>query len=187
MFVQRLAADAYLKLLELQDAGELFALTDASRDHLCRWLPWVDVTRTVADSEAFIGSTLEQFARGLGFQAGIWRGETLCGVVGIHPIDRANRQASIGYWIGARYEGQGLITLGCRAMLDEAFTRYGLHRMELRAATGNERSQAVARRLGFTREGVVRDAEWLYDHYVGHVVFGMLEEEWGRARRTDGE
>ncbi len=187
MFVQRLAGEAYLRLLDLQDAGEVFALTDASRDHLRRWLPWVDFTRTVADSEAFIASSLEQFARGLGFQAGIWRGGTLCGVAGMHPIDRANRQGSIGYWIGAAYEGQGLITLACQAVLDEAFTRYGLHRMELRAAAGNERSQAVARRLGFTREGVVRDAEWLYDHYVDHVVFGMLEEEWRRAGRREGE
>lgn len=187
MFVQGLGAETYLKLLELQDAGEVFALTEASRDHLRRWLPWVDSTRTVAESEAFIASTLEQFARGLGFQAGIWRGETLCGVVGMHPIDRANRQGSIGYWIGAAYEGQGLVTLASRAVLAEAFGHYGLHRMEIRAATGNARSRAVAERLGFTREGVVRDAEWLYDRYVDHVVFGMLEEEWRRAGRREGE
>ncbi len=97
---------------------------------------------------------------------------------GLHPIDVPNRQASLGYWIGEEFEGQGLVTQACRAILDEAFGQYGLHRMELRAARGNARSQAVAGRLGFVQEGVVRDAEWLYDHYVDHVVFGLLESEW---------
>ncbi len=73
MFVHALAQDAYLKL---GDANEMFALTEASRSHLRRWLPWVDRTRTVADSEAFIGSTLEQFAKwsdpGLVDRLGAW-------------------------------------------------------------------------------------------------------------------
>lgn len=178
MFVQRLADDAYLRILERQDAADLFALTDTSRAHLRRWLPWVDGTRSVQDSETFIAGTLEQFASGRGFQAGIWRDGTLCGVAGLHPIDWPNRQSSLGYWIGAQYEGQGLVTMACRAILDEAFGHYRVHRMELRAAGGNERSQAVAQRLSFRREGVLRDAEWLYDRYVDHVVFAMLESEW---------
>ncbi len=184
MFAHNLGDGTSLKLLELRDADEVFALTDRSRAHLRRWLPWVDATRSAADSEAFIASTLEQFAKGLGVQAGIWRGATLCGVVGLHPIDRQNRQGSIGYWIGEEYEGQGLVTLACRAVIEEAFPHYELHRMELRAATANERSQAVATRLGFVREGVVRDAEWLYDHYVDHVVFGLLEDEWRQERQA---
>ena len=182
MFQLRLTEDAYLRMLERQDAAEVFALTDASRAHLRRWLPWLDATLRVEDSEAFIGGTLQQFAAGRGFQAGIWRGGTLCGIAGLHPIDRANRQSSLGYWIGSGHEGQGLVTMACRAILDEAFGHYGLHRMELRAAVGNTRSQAVAERLGFRREGVVRDAEWLYDHYVDHVIFGLLASEWQIGR-----
>jgi len=178
MFTLRLTEEAYLKVLDRKDAAEVFALTDASRAHLRRWLPWLDAIRRPEDSEAFIGRTLEQFAAGRGFQAGIWRGGALCGVAGLHPIDWANKQSSLGYWIGAPYEGQGLVTMACRAILDEAFGRYGLHRMELRAADGNARSQTVAERLGFRREGTVRDAEWLYDRYVDHAIFGLLASEW---------
>ena len=185
MFVAQLADDVHLRILERQDAAQLYALTDASRDHLRRWLPWLDGTRSVADTEAFLSGALDQFASGLGFQAGIWRQGVLCGIAGLHKIDWGNRQSSLGYWIGAGYEGQGLVTKACSAILDEAFGHYSLHRMELRAALGNERSQAVARRLGFRREGVLRDAEWLSDHFVDHVVFGLLESEWPES--SDGK
>ncbi len=115
-------------------------------------------------------------------QAGIWRGARLAGVAGLHPVDWPNRQSALGYWIGPEHEGQGLVTLACRALLHMAFKEYGLHRMELRAATGNARSRAVAERLGFTLEGVVRGAEWLYDHYVDHAVYSLLEQEWHEGR-----
>jgi len=183
MFHEELGDGIYLKVLERRDAAAVFELTERSRERLRRWLPWLDGTRGVADTEAFLASTLEQFAQGRGFQAGIWReGAGLLGVVGMHPIDRGNRQGSLGYWLGSGSEGQGIMTRACRAVLAEAFDGYGLHRMEIRAATGNASSCALAERLGFRREGVVRDAEWLYDHFVDHAVYGLLEDEW-RAQR----
>jgi ribosomal-protein-serine acetyltransferase len=54
----------------------------------------------------------------------------------------------------------------------------GLNRVEIRAAEFNTRSRAIPERLGFTQEGIIRQAEWLYDYYVDHVVYGMLSEEW---------
>ncbi|MDA8346838.1 MAG: GNAT family protein [Thermaerobacter sp.] len=180
MFTCPLAGDAYLRILEGHDAEALFDLTDRSRAHLRRWMPWLDQTVSPEHTAAFIAAGLRQFADGLGFQAGIWRGGTLLGVAGLHPIDWPNRQSSLGYWLGAGNEGQGLVTMACRALLDTAFADYGLHRMELRAATGNTRSRAVAERLSFTLEGVVRDAEWLYDRYVDHAVYGLLVRDWTR-------
>ncbi len=178
MFTCPLSEDAYLKLLERGDAPALFDLTDRSRTHLRRWMPWLDQTVSFEQTEAFVTASLRQYADGLGYQAGIWRGATLLGTAGLHPIDWPNRQSALGYWIGAENEGRGLVTMACRALLRAAFVEYGLHRMELRAATGNARSRAVAERLGFRLEGVVRDAEWLYDHYVDHAVYGLLEGEW---------
>ena len=70
------------------------------------------------------------------------------------------------------------MTRACRALVDHGFHDMGLHRIEIRVAPGNTRSRAVAERLGFTQEGVLRDAAWLYDHYVDYVVYGMLSNEW---------
>ena len=51
-----------------------------------------------------------------------------------------------------------------------------------RAATGNAKSRAVPERLGFRLEGVARQSEWLYDHYVDHAIYAMLLEDWTRSR-----
>ena len=70
------------------------------------------------------------------------------------------------------------MTTACRAYVDHAFTRLDVHRVEIRCAVENRRSRAIPERLGFRLEGTLRDAEWLYDHFVDSVVYGMLADEW---------
>jgi len=50
--------------------------------------------------------------------------------------------------------------------------------VEVRCAEGNSKSRAIPERLGFIKEGIIRDVEWLYDHYVEDVVYGILSREW---------
>ncbi|MFB5189162.1 GNAT family N-acetyltransferase [Alicyclobacillus fastidiosus] len=178
MFVHTVNSDTSLKLFEIRDADALFRLTDASRAYLREWLPWVDGTRTAEDSRMFIQLTLEQFASNNGFQSGIWWKGQLVGGIGFHNIDWSNRKTSIGYWIGQGFQGNGIMTSATRALVDVAFDYYGLNRVEIRAAKENHRSRAIPERLGFLNEGCVRQAEWLYDHFVDHVIYGMVSAEW---------
>ena len=57
------------------------------------------------------------------------------------------------------------------------FEELQLNRIEIRAATGNVKSQVIPKKLGFTKEGCIREAEWLYDHYVDHTIYGMLKSD----------
>jgi ribosomal-protein-serine acetyltransferase len=54
--------------------------------------------------------------------------------------------------------------------------------MEIHCAAGNARSRGVPERLGFQQEGVLRQTGWLYDHFVDHVMYGMLAMEWADAK-----
>lgn len=183
MFKHQINPHLYLKLLEVPDAEELFHVTDVSRDYLREWLPWVDGTKSADDSRAFIQMTLNQFASNKGFNAGIWWDAQLVGCVGFHPIDWANRKASIGYWLAETFQGNGIMTSATRALVDYAFDVYALNRVEIRAATQNLKSRAIPERLAFANEGCIRQAEWLYDHFVDHVVYGMLASEWPSASK----
>lgn len=178
MFSKQIGPDAELRLLEERHTETLFALTDANRAHLRRWLPWVDALRTAEDTRAFIRRVLAQFAAGDGFTAGIWHGGRLAGVAGFHDHSHANRAASIGYWLGTAFEGHGLVTRATAALVDHALLDLGFNRVEIRCATENRRSQAVPERLGFTYEGTSRESEWLYDHFVDHRVYSVLRREW---------
>jgi len=70
------------------------------------------------------------------------------------------------------------MTRSCRALVDYALCELKLNRVEIRCAEKNHRSRAVPERLGFVQEGIIREAEWLYDHFVDHVVYGVLTREW---------
>jgi ribosomal-protein-serine acetyltransferase len=178
MFTYSLGDDAELRVLEAGHTSALFALIDGNRPHLRQWLPWVDLTRTVEDSRAFVELTLRQFSQSNGFHAGIWYQGELAGVIGHHRIDWSNGATILGYWLGERYQGKGLMTRSVQAFLRHAFEEIKLNRLEIRCAVGNERSRAIPERLGFNKEGVLHDAEWLYDHFVDHIIYAQLARDY---------
>ena len=175
-----ISKDIRLTPLADADAGALFALTDANRERLRQWLPWVDAVRRVEDTRAWIRKTEMQASRNDGVRFAIRVDGAIAGVIGHHRIDWPNRQTSLGYWLGEEYQGRGLVTQACRSLLAHAFESARLNRVEILCAVGNRRSRAIPRRLGFHQEGVLREAAWLYDHFVDLVVYTMLASEWRR-------
>lgn len=175
-----------LRQLRADDAPAHFALVDHNRAWLRTWLPWLDTTTTVSHSLAFIEHMQRDHAAGQRFTCGLFFKGQLVGVAGSHLIDHANRACQLGYWLDEAHTGRGLMTSAVRALLEHAFTALQLDRVEIRAAPGNDASQAVCERLGFIREGVIRDGEWLYDHYVDLTVNSLLSREW-RALHADAD
>lgn len=182
MFQRSLRDNSELRQLEKGHAPELFALTDCCRSYLREWLPWVDGTKEVKDTAAFIESAAQQFASNNGFQTGIWFRGKIAGCIGYHYVDWPNRKTSIGYWLGEEFQGRGLMTMACRALTDHALADLKLNRIEIGIATQNEKSRAIPQRLGFKEEGIRRQVEWLYDHFVDHMVYVMLADDWRKTR-----
>jgi len=167
-----------LRSVTLSDAPALYAAIDRNRGRLREWLPWIHSSYGFDDLTAFLKERILENAARTSFTTCIWAGNELCGSIGLHVIDARNRSSSIGYWLDTAQEKRGIMTRACRAMTSEAFRNYGLHRIEIRCATGNAKSAAIPQRLGFTEEGILRQAEWLYDHWVDLRVFSMLERDW---------
>jgi ribosomal-protein-serine acetyltransferase len=172
-----------LRLLRANDAPELFHLIDYSRDHLREWLAWIDGTKTIIDSEQFIKSSWDIYESKVGLTLGIFFNGRLAGVIGFNTIDWTNRIGTIGYWLGSIFQGEGIMTRAVTALVDYGFEQLGLNRIEIRAAFENMKSRAIPERLGFFQEGQVRQGEWLYDHYVDLIIYGMLASEWIFERR----
>ncbi len=171
-----------LRLMDESNATELFQLVGTNRVHLRQWLPWLDTQRQVEDSLQFIRVMRDQFRNNEGLTMGIWHRDSLCGVISYHRFDWMNRSSMIGYWIAASHQGKGIMTEACKAMLEHGFTDLGLHRVEIKCAVGNEKSCAIPERLGFVKEGIARQGEWLYDHYVDLVIYSMLAPDWKKSQ-----
>jgi ribosomal-protein-serine acetyltransferase len=178
MFRAQLRENLYLKLLEERHAPEVFSLVDRDRDYLREWLPWVDATVTEDDSLSFIKSSLEQFASQKGFVAGIWWEGRFCGVVGTHKLDLLNRRGEIGYWLGRAFQGKGIMTDACRAVVTHVLYEMEMNRVTIDCASGNQKSCSVAQRLGFAEEGSAREAILLRDRFHDLRRFAMLKKDW---------
>jgi ribosomal-protein-serine acetyltransferase len=183
MFSRKVTPGIEIRLFAAEDAEPAFAVVERNRAYLREWLPWVDVTESPDDLRRFIAKVREQFDAGRGPQCGIWVDGAFSGSIGCHPIDWPNRHCSIGYWIDARCGGKGIITRCCESMLEYLYDDLGLHRVTIQCGVLNTRSCAIPERLGFTREGVTRDGEWVNDRWLDLVQWGMLESEW-RGRRA---
>ncbi len=169
-----------LRLLEERHALELFQLVDSSRSHLRRWLPFVDSYHSVSAAISFIRRFQESLSKKEGLALGIWFKEKLAGVATYDHIDWENRATLIGYWLGESFQGMGLMTRSCKALVNIAFDKLRLNRVEVGCASENTRCRAVPQRLGFKQEGVHRQREWVYDHFVDITVYSMLASEWKR-------
>jgi len=180
-----LADERAVRQLTSGDLDELYALQLANRGHLAPWMPWAE--RLERDqTAAFLGQAEQQAARQDGVQCAVTDAGRIVGVIGFHYVNRIHLATSIGYWLAADAQGRGTMKLALTALVDVAFTDWGMHRVELQAAVGNARSRAVAERLGFVHEGVLREAERFATRYADLDVFSVLAAEWDprRADRT---
>lgn len=166
----------WLRLLEESDAQELYAVIDANRDYLARWMPWA-AGQTLQDTLDFVQRTREQLAGNDGFQTVVIEDGRIVGVIGFHGVSWQHRSTSVGYWLAESAQGHGTMTRAVRALVDHAFGTWRLHRVEIRAAVDNTRSRAIPERLAFTQEGVAREAEQVGGRYVDQVVYSTLASE----------
>ncbi len=145
---------ATLALRRPEHTAGIFAAADRSRDHLRPWFPWVDLMRTVADVESRYAVAAAQHASGELYEFIILDADIVAGKVDLYSIRHADGFALLGYWLAREAEGRGIMHAALARVIAFAFEELGLRRLELRTAVNNERSRALAERLGFRLAGV---------------------------------
>ncbi|HLU22841.1 MAG TPA: GNAT family protein [Bacillaceae bacterium] len=182
MFTLKVNDEIYLRQIALQDAEAVFQLTDQSREYLREWLPWLDQTTRLEDTKNYIEFSIEGFDNHKSMNNVIVYKDNIVGIAGFNELDWTNKIAYVGYWMGKGYQGHGIMTKVVEALTDYAFSQLKFNRVEIRAAVENKKSRAIPERLGYKLEGCVRQVEWLYDHYVDHAIYGVLENEWKKDK-----
>ena len=168
----------FLELTSLQHAAGLFELVDTNREHLSRFLPWVNNMQSVADFENYTRHCETQYDQKTDISFVIKVDDRIAGRIGLHYIHPYNKIAAIGYWLSKEFEGQGIILQSCRVIISYGFKQLHLNRIEIKAAAENIRSQTVPQKLGFTSEGILREAEWVNNGFVDLHLYSLLKKEW---------
>ena len=181
MFSFPLADDAVLILRTAAITDAYHELLVVNQERLARWEPWAGKPPVLEETRSFLEASGRAWLDGSELPVAIavrrdgeWH---LAGALSL-TISRYSRSAEIGYWIGAEYEGRGLVTSAAAAVLDQAFGPLSLERVSLHTDPANERSRAVARRLGFVEEGVARQGTAFADERRDELMYGLLAHEW---------
>jgi ribosomal-protein-serine acetyltransferase len=162
---------------DVSHAEPLAVLVRRNIEHLRRYLPPVAELSTPEAARAHLADVAEKVARGELLEWYVFAEGVLCGGLRLNHFEPENQKASVAYFLGEEHQGRGIATAAARAALAFGFENLGLHRLELRCVTSNHASIRVAERLGFVREGELRDAECLDGRFVNHYVYGSLRAE----------
>jgi ribosomal-protein-serine acetyltransferase len=158
-------------------------LVVANRERLARWEPWAAAPAVLEETRSYLEASMRNWLAGSELPVAIavraddqWR---LAGALSLY-LSREARSAEIGYWIDGGHEGRGLATRAVTALLDHAFGALNIDRVALHTDPANERSRALARRLGFVEEGLLRQGLAFPDGRRDEAVYGLLASEWSR-------
>ncbi|MCD0447359.1 GNAT family N-acetyltransferase [Glycomyces sp. A-F 0318] len=182
MFKASLGDGVELRPLVPELAEELAAHMDRGREFIGRYVAIADVVADAEAAERFLESYAEKAAADTGRIWGIWLDGTLVGGVLFRTMDFRMETAEAGCWLEPAAVGRGLVTRAVSAIIDWAVEVRGVHRVDWYAATVNTASVAVAKRLGMTREGVLREAYLHRGERYDMEAWSVLAPEWRAAR-----
>ncbi|MFW5692133.1 MAG: GNAT family N-acetyltransferase [Chloroflexota bacterium] len=170
--------DMALRPIRERHARGLFAIVDSDRAYLRRWQNWPDTIRTLKHMRDLIRHSHQKSRTHSGFDAVIYYRGELAGKIGLVFIDWQAGRAEIGYWLGERFQGHGLITRATRVITGHVLGPMGLSCVQIRCAAENVRSRAVPERLGFRYDGVLPYQIWLHGELHDDTLYTMTATEW---------
>jgi ribosomal-protein-serine acetyltransferase len=163
-----------------EDAEPLRIAALESVGEIGPWMPWCHSGYSLAEAIEWVASCERKFREGTEFEFVISNpaGDFL-GICGLNSINEAYRLANLGYWLRTSATGRGFATAAVRQVIEFAFHRTGLARLEIVCAVGNHRSQRVAERVGALREAVLHDRLVLHGQAHDAVLYAVLRSRWG--------
>lgn len=163
-----------LEEIDVFMAKALFEAIEQYRESLYRWLPFIDALLTIEHCRLFLEEvSAPNNQRELVFC--IRYREKLAGLIALKDIDPVNKKAELGYWLLPPFEGKGIMTRACKKLIRYSFQKLKLHRLTIKTAEGNFRSEALAQRLNFEFEGIEKDGEKHREGYRNLKIFSLIQ------------
>ncbi|NCB06669.1 MAG: N-acetyltransferase [Bacteroidia bacterium] len=167
----------HLEPVNLSMAPVIFETIDGDRKYLGKWLPFVEFTQQVTDTENFLQSIVNQQEIKKDEVFSIWYNGDFAGLIGFKDTDWINHKTEIGYWIREKMQGKGIVTACVQELIHYAFRKLKLNRIQIKVAVGNFKSSAIPKRLGFQFEGTERAGELHQNKYMDLEIYSLLKHD----------
>lgn len=169
--------DLTLRFLSEADLPEIYNIF--SHPEVMRYwgsAVWTDKSQ----AEQWLTYVKEGYQTGNYIQLGIERNKdkALIGTCTLFQFHRTNRRAEIGYLLARPYWGFGYMNQALQALLLYAFETLNLHRLEADIDPRNLASAKTLERLGFQKEGYLRERWIVNDEISDTELYGLLRSEW---------
>ena len=147
-------------------AEPLFNIINDNRTHLSEYLPWVGDMQSTEDVRQYLKNCEYLYEEKKEVSFIILLHEKPVGRIGLHHLNLQNKIGAVGYWLDKNAEGKGVITKSCIKLIEYGFQNIHLNRIEIKVSVKNFKSQAIPEKLNFTKEGILRQAEFVNNQFI---------------------
>ena len=166
-----------LRPIHEDDLPDLYAVF-ADPDVMRYWS--MPPMRDMDEARAYLAGIERNFAERTGFKWAITRrgGDRLIGTTSLFRLDGPHNTGEIGYALGSAHWGNGYAAEAVHRTCQFGFEQLGLHRIEADIDPRNAGSARTLERLGFQKEGHLRE-RWIVDGEISDTAwYGLLSREW---------
>ncbi|MEM9823371.1 MAG: GNAT family protein [Bacteroidota bacterium] len=171
----KIDAQTSLLLPDPSWAASLFAILQTQGPYLQEWLEWPNKMNAIGDLQKMLKEDRALSRYGQKLCTYIVRQTQVIGSVALTRIDKNNRSAEMGFWLHQDFQGQGIMTQSCHRLIQYGFKHLHLHRLEMKIASSNLKSQSVAQRLAFQKEGCLRAALFRNGQFEDLLIYGRVK------------
>ena len=166
-----------LESIKVSMAPEIFSAIERDREYLKAWLPFVEYTQEIEDTEKFIESLIHKGDYKRDDIYAIWYLEKFAGLIGFKDTDWINKKSELGYWLVKDLQGKGIITHCIKKLVSYSFRKLKLNRIQIKVAVDNNKSAAIPKRLGFHFEGIEREGEFHQNKFLDLEVYSLIKSD----------
>ena len=165
-------------------AAPLLRIIEHQRPYLIDWMPWIEQTEGIKDVKKQLWEWQTFTSGGQQLITFIFYDELLVGSIGFIVLDSPNRKAELGYWVREEMQGKGIITRSCSKLIDYGFRQLALNKVSVKVPSNNSKSAAIPERLGFQKEGVLRQELFIGGRFHDVHLFSLLKKEWQKKSKS---
>lgn len=171
-----------IRLRQLRKSDASSIQENANNRKIGQNVPLIPHPYTLSDALEWIKTTHSLSRKATGYNFGIENRQTreVVGCIGLKNINRADKNAEVGYWLGEQFWGKGYMTEAVNLILGYLFRDLRLRRVYAIVNAANIGSIRVLEKNGFIREGTFRKACMLNRRWTDVYAYGLLKEEYNR-------